>query len=271
MLNFKLFLEQRSQEFDYVEIDSIMEYVENVLFPETFLAEALDRKVKPISAQPWADSSAKTSSDVATMYRKYIKTIEAAKNAFEKKMKSSVKGVANPKILVDVKTLKSMVDKIVKRGKKPGAISDWLRGAILVKTEEDVVTVSKNVFKAFDRVEEYEEKNRGGDKTYGYYGSKHFLATVNGITSEIQVMTTKLWAYKGRAHKIYDKYRSADDVDPTELAKAQRVSKQTFDRGNAKGNAKVEIDNLKPEEDGGRSKYKSWWSQNLKKIKRSKA
>lgn len=270
MLNFKLFLEHTSQKYDYVELESVMEYVEDVLIPETFLAEALDRKVKPRTAQPWANSSGKNRSDVKTMYGKYIKTIETAKDAFAKKMKSSVKGVQNPKILVDVKTLKSMVDKIIKRGKAPGAISDWLRGAILVKTEEDVVTVSKNIFKAFDRVEEYEEKNRGGDKNYGYYGSKHFLATVNGITSEIQVMTTKLWKYKGRAHKIYDKYRSADDVDPIELAKAQRVSKQTFDRGNARGNAKVEIDDPKKEDDD-RLKYKSWWNQNLNKIKRSKA
>lgn len=274
MLKFRAFLEQASTEmpkFEYVEIDSLMEYVEDILIPEMFLAEGLERKVQSRTAQPWAKSSGKTRSDVAAMYTKHLKTIEAAKNDFAKKMKSSVKGVANPKILVDIKSLTSMVDKIVNRGKKPGAITDWLRGAILVKTEEDVVTVSKNIFKAFDRVEEYEEKNRGADKNYGYYGSKHFLVTVKGITSEVQVMTNKLWAYKGKAHKIYDKYRSAKDTDSIELAKAQRMSKQAFDRGNARGNARLEIDDnsgSKKLDSASEKEYKNWWKKNLVKVKR---
>ena len=68
MLSFKLFLEDTSQKYDYVELDSVMEYVEDVLIPETFLAEALDRKVKPRTAQPWDNSSGKNRSDVKTMY-----------------------------------------------------------------------------------------------------------------------------------------------------------------------------------------------------------
>lgn len=268
MLKFKAFVEHtlsETSDFEYIEIDSLMEYVEDILFPEMLLSEGLQRKVKARTAQPWADSKGKSADDVADMYNEYLSTIEDAKGNFEKKMKSSVKGVANPKILVDVKSLKSMVDKIVNRGKKPGKITDWLRGAILVKTEDDVAKVSKNIFKAFDRVEEYEEKDRGADKNYGYYGSKHFLVTVDGITSEIQVMTNKLWAYKGKAHKIYDKYRSAKDVDPTELAKAQRMSKRAFDRGNARGNARLEIDNV-PDTKDAQNDYKNWWKKNLSKV-----
>lgn len=274
MLRFKSFFEQASTDeldFDYVEIDSMMHFVEHVIFPQMLLSEALSRKVQPRTLQPWDKEKAKNAEEVEAMHKKYLSTIEDAEKEFEKRMKSSTRGVANPKILVDVKSLKSMINKIVQRGKKPGKITDWLRGAILVKDEEDVKKVSENIFKAFNRVEEYEEKERGGDKQYGYYGSKHFLVDVKGITTEIQVMTKKLWAYKGKAHRIYDKYRAAKDVDASELNKAMRRSKQVFDRGNKRGNPNVSVsggadkDLVKDQE---RDLYKRWWHSNLKKVRK---
>jgi hypothetical protein len=57
------------------------------------------------------------------------------------------------------------------------------------------------------RVVERDDKKQGSDKEYGYYGAYHIGCLVDGLTTEIQVMTKRLRKYKSVAHKIYSDTR----------------------------------------------------------------
>jgi hypothetical protein len=117
------------------------------------------------------------------------------------------KGLSDPpKILMDVKTLPSLVSKVVKRGKKLSEVGDLVRCAILFGTKEEADEFVNRVRRTA-QVVGYEEKKAGSDKQYGYYGSHHIDLQINGLTVEMQVMTKKLWKYKEVAHGIYNKYR----------------------------------------------------------------
>jgi ppGpp synthetase/RelA/SpoT-type nucleotidyltranferase len=130
-----------------------------------------------------------------------------------------------------IKPFKSLLEKIYDRGKKAENITDVIRCAILCREQDDVEEVVRLINRNH-HVYEHEIKEKGGDKTYGYYGSHHFLIKLKhgGFLAEIQVMTNRLWAFKTPAHQIYEKYR-AGQID-AEFEKAKRESKMIFQKGN---------------------------------------
>jgi ppGpp synthetase/RelA/SpoT-type nucleotidyltranferase len=169
------------------------------------------------------------------LYKNALDVAKKAEQAFARTMKKNTK-MSDSKVLVDIKSADSFVDKIVNRGKNAKKIHDLLRGAIICKTKEDVeYTVEK--LKRNAVIHELEYKEYGQDKEYGYYGSYHFKIFIEGIIAEIQVMTRKLWSYKFEAHNIYDKYRSLDKESKEfdqELKKLDlQLSRELFQRGNS--------------------------------------
>ena len=105
-------------------------------------------------------------------------------------------------------------------------MNDWLRGSILVNDEKDIGIVSKNIFKAFKSVSEFDPKERGGDKQFGYYGSVHFSVDVDGVNTEIQLMTKKLYSAKKIAGGQYDDFRSAsDEIKGSKESKKSKIPK----------------------------------------------
>ena len=49
----------------------------------------------------------------------------------------------------------------------------------------------------------YEMKRKGQDKQLGYFGSHHLDILIDGLITELQVMTRKMWKYKESAHALY--------------------------------------------------------------------
>ena len=154
-------------------------------------------------SQPWGKADPE-SEYLGVFYEKVLEYVNKVKDKFTHGLKAAARKTKQPKILVDVKSLKSFIDKTVMRGKAVDKI----------------------------KVIEHEIKERDESGDYGYYGSHHFLVDLDGVIAEIQVMTKKLWAYKEAAHQIYNKYRSAQDADKDLEKMDKAISRKLFDLGN---------------------------------------
>ena len=263
MLNFKSFMNENSMEWGDIEnIHTILEDICLEILAENGLIENLDdslikklsKKIKPAKKTFWADEKIKDftgkndKEKVVALYKKYEPIIEDRLKKYESGLKTALKGVQNAKIMVDIKKLRAFVNKTVDRGKDPSKMNDWLRGSILVNDEKDIGIVSKNIFKAFKSVSEFDPKERGGDTQFGYYGSVHFSVDVDGVNTEIQLMTKKLYSAKKVAGGQYDDFRSASDAikGSKETQKLLRHGKRAFDKGNSQGGgAGINVDKQK--------------------------
>lgn len=167
--------------------------------------------------------------ELQVVYDKYEAKITACRKAFERLVNAEIRGIPKVKFLSDQKTMKSIINKAVTRKKGFGKLGDLVRGAVLFETKEQAdAFVKKFVRKNGNSVIENETKERGGDKLYGYYGSSHLAVNITGITVELQVMTRKLWSYKGAAHDIYNKTRDTGVVDKFD----RHQSNKLFSMGN---------------------------------------
>ena len=213
-------------------------------------------QTSPLTPQAWdslncSQNDDKCEAKAKEIYDKAFAMAKAAEKTFERMLKRAASGSRNAKVLVDIKQFNSFVTKVMTRGKPANQITDVLRAAILVNTDQDMEGVVKKIRKDFNVIEfehkgkkevqtrTYDEKGREqieikpGDSTYGYHGSYHFLVKVDGIISEIQVMTRKLWSYKDAAHKVYDELRAAgDEVDEITKKVKLQMSKHIFAAGN---------------------------------------
>lgn len=286
MKTFLEHLEEKAFEWCDVEhMDDILEHLFLEVLAENDLLENLDaslirnlsKKVRSSGDAPWAKEKIKDfegkndPEKITALYQKYTPLIKDRLKKYQSGLKSALRGVRNAKILVDVKTLKSFLNKTIDRGRDPSTVNDWLRGSILVDDEKDIGTVSKNMFKAFDSVSEFEPKQRGDDKQFGYYGSVHFTVDVGGVDTEVQVMTKKLFNTKNVAHAQYDDFRSASDEvkNSAETKKKLRQGKRLFDKGNKRGGgAGINIDKSKVSYDkvSGLSRMDRQTRRKLKRI-----
>lgn len=187
--------------------------------------------------QPWSDIeylTQKTGDEAYKLYKKALEYVESAKDIFDNLLHKIAK---NNRVIIDVKTINSFVDKVINRGKQASQIHDVLRAAILCKTESEVSRIANEMHRSFPILEK-EYKKEGGNPDYGYFGSWHFkVATpIRGsnqkIIAEVQVMTEKLWKYKELAHMIYNQYRSVKDFDAEIKSKDLALSRLLFVVGN---------------------------------------
>lgn len=247
---------------DLETLDAIFEdeYIDEILGLETMLTEK--SQVAALRPQEWGKlkcnpdaQGVETCKEMAIkMYEDIAVSLKASLKDFRHRLAKSARKVKNPKVLVGVKPLKSVLEKIFSRGKKIEKLTDLLRGAVILETGDDVEKVVKQIRKDF-RIYEMEFKGKReavkttyakdgdkrsaivsvepGDNKYGYFGSWHFLVDQNGIITEVQVMTRKLWAYKKEAHKIYKELRAAGDDIDKQIEKAKlNMSKHIFNVGN---------------------------------------
>jgi len=193
----------------------------------------VERAASTLEIQPWAaDMPSKVDKKSASeIYDRIMKFVLAAKNEYVRLLRRAANN-KDDKILSDIKSLSSFINKTIDRGAKVGKITDVLRGAILASTQQDVDRIVKNI-KKYSRVKEHRIKEFGSDKKYGYYGSHHFIVQVGEVLAEIQVMTKKLWTYKHVAHDIYTELRSGSDLSDAEVKKMLQTSKTMFRIGNS--------------------------------------
>lgn len=180
--------------------------------------------------QPWAKLKVKLTDeeDVIRLYGNAVKYAINARDDFSRFLSRMSSGTG--KVLIDIKSSKSFVDKVVKRGKKISQIHDLLRGAILANDLKHLDAINKNIRKKAI-IHEVEFKAPGND-SFGYFGSYHYKIVINGLIVEIQVMTRKLWTYKEEAHKIYDTYRSIKSFDSITKKQDTAFSRKLFKIGN---------------------------------------
>lgn len=134
-----------------------------------------------------------------------------------------------PVIKLSIKSLNSVYSKVIERGKPLGQLSDFVRSAVLFKSKDDMNKFFKMFMRMYrPRVTDKEKKVQSGDKKYGYYGTYHLGLLVDGLSTEIQLSTEKLWAIKRISHKIYQKTRDNGNVSDF----AQIKSRFLFRNGN---------------------------------------
>lgn len=168
----------------------------------------------------------------------YYKAHEVVQGV-EKKLSRILKRAApkDSKILIDIKQESAFIDKVINRGKSASKITDVLRSAVLVETDDDLDKFIKNLEKYAD-IYEHEYKAKGEDKNFGYHGSHHFLISIENVLIEVQAMTKRLWTFKNPSHDIYQKWRSVEDFDARiakkerEITKDMERSRNYFKQGN---------------------------------------
>lgn len=148
------------------------------------------------------------------VYQAYEPQLKKNEKELKRLLQKESRKFKDVKIMTRIKPFKSVVSKVIERKRIEGfkTLGDLVGGAVLFKTKEDADAFVKKTRRRYAKnVVGYEEKKRGSDTKYGYYGSHHLDLNLNGIIVEVQVMTRKLWNYKTAAHDIYDKYRDKDE------------------------------------------------------------
>ena len=109
-------------------------------------------------------------------------------------------GNKSTKVLVDVKTRESILEKVVRKGRSPEQLGDILRAAVLLGDKEDPKRVLKKLRKLLTVVsEEYKE----GNSSNPYKGAWHLDVMIEGMQVELQIMPRSLWPAKEVAHEAY--------------------------------------------------------------------
>jgi hypothetical protein len=198
---------------------------------EANTALQLDKSVREFEALIHKRDKEENEKILIGILNKYVDFINSVLDKFYKHINSLLpkKGLSGKVEFVhQKKTNDSIVNKVLERGKKLTQISDLVRGAILFQYDKDMEEFVKEFTKKSKYIVKIEPKLKGQSE-YGYYGAYHVDLNIDGLDVEVQITTKKLWAYKGEAHKIYDKWRS----DPTKMDKFDRnLSKKLFFKGN---------------------------------------
>lgn len=229
----------------------ILKYLQESFDHETILAiDILDERVSNSNGvQPWCSDNgcdkdgnmcSNSEMDHLTTDEWYDLAVEYSEPMlpeFERILKR-FSGLRGSYKLPPLKPRKSFVSKVDIRGKSPCGIHDMIRGAILLPDDiiDKVIKEMRKKLKIF----EFEEKAKGDDKEFGYYGTYHFkIELSNGELAEIQVMPRRMWDYKKQGHKVYSRNREdvGKELSPereAEYKKDQALSKKLFDLGNKK-------------------------------------
>lgn len=203
---------------------------------ETNTLFAMDKETRKFAALKGGRSDNENIKELQQLIQKHMDMmvdVEAKFTALVKKHLPKKGSSMEYTFIHQLKSPSSIINKVIMRNRPLIDIGDLVRGAVLFKNHADMDAF----IKAFRRKEssiitDYDYKAKGGDPTFGYYGSHHFDLNIGGFPTELQVMPMKLWNYKdgpGGAHTIYDKWRT----NPSKMPKIdQQLSKKLFNMGN---------------------------------------
>lgn len=153
----------------------------------------------------------------------------------------SKKDKTKTKILVGIKSLDSVVSKSMKRGKPLKEMKDLVRAALLFETNEQAKDAYDTIVRKYSSmIVRKEEKKKGSDPVFGYFGSFHVIFKFEGLAVELQIMSKKLWNYKDTAHDFYNKYRDQKKPSPSKFD--AHMSKLVFSKGNQPKYIKEDLD-----------------------------
>ena len=157
-------------------------------------------------------------------------------------------GAQNAKFNSRVKPLKSVISKVIERGKNVATMADFVGGMILVDTAEEARAIYDRIKRKYaDLVIGAEEKAKNGKDVLGYHGSFHVDVLLKGtdLVGELQIMTKKLATYKDPAHDIYTKYRDAGkNIRNVIKPEDANQSRKFFNMGNKPGRLREFVEQL---------------------------
>jgi hypothetical protein len=217
-----------------MQMSDIINEAKNPAFEDDKAIQKIDKYIKSNSNRV---DNAELSSMIQRIVKKYEPLIKETKFEFNAFL-NSVSRKYNAKVVTDTKSMKSILDKAIKRSYGFGNIQDLVRGSLLFKTNDDVDKFVKNfVRKNNNVIVDWHKKERGQDPDLGYFGSYHFSLVINGLVTELQVMTSKLYQYKDEAHKIYTQTRSTGGPDKFQ----SHMSKKMFSLASKKSNESIDL------------------------------
>lgn len=201
----------------------------NKLFEDNDLLK-LDRGIRQFSKTYKSMDRDAAEEKLGSIYDNYSETFDKIASQFVLIISKAIDKKKYPyaEFKWNRKSLSSIIDKVLNRGKDIIKIPDIVRGALLFDRIEEVEEWVKRFRRTHgDIITKYEEKGKGSDPVYGYYGTHHLDLNIDGLTVELQVATKKLWHYKNPAHALYQKTRSSGVSDQD-----RHLSKQLFWKGN---------------------------------------
>jgi hypothetical protein len=228
--NKKFTIPQKNQKV--IVVESVNEEQEQLVHEANDLLQA-DKELRGFMATIKNRSEDTNVKALTKVMEKYSKSFSDIEVKFSKLISSSLpkKGSSgNITFVHQLKSIGSIIDKVIGRGKNIMKISDLVRGAVLFKDKEEMnkwIADFRRKYSSY--IDAYEFKEKGSDPTFGYYGSHHFDLKIDGLTVELQVMPAKLWKYKDTAHGIYNKWRTSTTAIP-EIEK--QLSRHLFRMGN---------------------------------------
>lgn len=193
---------------NYLVENALQEMANPLMVPDKELAK-LDNMLKTSKKD-----KQELVADLLQIYGKYKPKLEQVLSKFKGAINSAgIRKYNNVKFLAGLKPEDSIIDKAIDRKKGLTNLNDLVRGAVLFDTKADADDFVKRFMRNHKSiVSGYEEKAKGLDKTYGYFGSHHIDLNIDGIIVELQIMTKKMWNYKSAAHDIYTKNRSSGNA-----------------------------------------------------------
>lgn len=186
--------------------------------------------------QTWGEPS--KGEDIDEFIDNKLKPIaEKDKKDYDRILQKIASSVKDAKVmLAPIKPKSSIKSKLTRSHRTMSTLHDVVRGSIIYKNPEDLEKIKKMVRKSF-KIYDEEEKKKGGDTDFGYYGSTHFdVELPSGNIAEIQIMSRSLKNVKGAAHDIYNQEREKVKTDSKyansdAFNKKKGTSKAIFDRG----------------------------------------
>lgn len=161
------------------------------------------------------------------VYNKLLPQLVAAEAELKKTLETAARAnkLQNFSIATRIKPLKSTINKVIDRKKKLSALGDLVAGSIYAR-EEDAPKKLYDHIRRKMKVVDFEAKEKGGDKVFGYYGTYHLgIELPSGVIGEIQLMTKKMSVYKDAAHAIYSANRAKA---PGDVAKGDLQQSKKF-------------------------------------------
>ena len=157
--------------------DTIIHLNENIL--------ALGKEVRAFDALKKGMDADEAAKRIQAIYDRHVDEIAKTQAEFygiiNKLIPANVRKTT--KFLYNSKPVESIVSKVFTRGKQFSKLGDLVRGALLFQDQADL----DNFVKDFERkngslIKAVERKEKGGDKTYGYYGSIHYDLEITALS-----------------------------------------------------------------------------------------
>lgn len=164
---------------------------------------------------------------ISDLYGKIEATLNSKKDQLINIMKSVGNKYRGVEYKARIKSLDSIISKIVNRGRKLSEIADLIGGMIIAQNSEDSKKIVKDFIRKNGSIVTNTDEKKLGDNPSGYFGAFHLDVDLGGVLGEVQIMHKSLEKQKTLAHSVY-----ASTRDSGATKQDQDLSRKLFVKGN---------------------------------------